>query len=114
MHLYIHHMKLSEEEQKEYRLAAYTKYFQVFNLDQTNFAEKSVSYTHLHFFTDLLLYKAYLSFILFHFRERSMLHLMISYKCFHTGYIQDLSLIHICSRSYQSLPYYIPGIYHML
>lgn len=32
--------KLSEEEQKEYRLAAYTKYFQVFNLDQTNFAEK--------------------------------------------------------------------------
>ena len=37
---YDEYKKLSEEEQKEYRLAAYTKYFQVFNLDQTNFAEK--------------------------------------------------------------------------
>ena len=37
---YDEYNKLSEEEQKEYRLAAYTKYFQVFNLDQTNFAEK--------------------------------------------------------------------------
>lgn len=32
--------KLSEEKQKEYRLAAYTQYYSVFNLDQTNFAEK--------------------------------------------------------------------------